>query len=76
MTATITKRGNNLFLRIPKDLTKKNKLEEGTQVEFIDSYNGLLIRKTQKKLILKDIIDSYPPNYEPDELIPDIHHES
>ncbi len=76
MTVTITKWGNSLGLRLPKDLAKKNKLEYGTQVEFIESENGILIRKMQKKLTLKEIIDSYPPNYEPDELIQDIPSES
>ncbi|MBK8777643.1 MAG: AbrB/MazE/SpoVT family DNA-binding domain-containing protein [Saprospiraceae bacterium] len=72
MTVTINKWGHSLGLRLPKDLAAKNDLEIGTVVEFLESPDGILIRKKSKEVTLKDIIDSYPKDYDPIELIPDL----
>lgn len=73
MTVTINKWGHSLVLRLPKKLAEKNELLEGTEVELIESPDGLLIRKKKMKITLDQLVKSYPKNYDPaEELIPDL----
>ncbi len=76
MSVTINKWGHSLGLRLPKDIAAKNDLEVGSEVEFIDSKHGIIIRKINRKLTLAEIVKSYPKDYNPEELIPDLPSES
>lgn len=72
MNVKINKWGNSLWLRLPKPLAAKNKFKEGTEIEFLASPEGILIRKKQKKVTLDMIIKSYPRHFKPGrDLIPE-----
>lgn len=72
MTVIVNKWGHSLGLRIPKDLAQKNHIEEGTEVELIDTDEGILIRKKRNKMTFEELLTGIPDHYEMEELIPGI----
>lgn len=71
MTVVINKWGHSLGLRIPKDLAQKNDIQEGTEIEFLETPDGILIRKKQKKMTFEELVAGIPDDYDMEDLIPD-----
>lgn len=70
MSVTVNKWGHSLGLRIPKDLALKNEITEGTEIELIDTNEGILIRKKQKKMTFEELLAGIPDDYDQENLIP------
>lgn len=58
-TATVSKWGNSLALRLPQHLAESVKLTEGQTVEFAVEDEALVIRPTRKKPKLADLLKGY-----------------
>ena len=64
MDVFINKWGNSLGLRLLKHLVEKYELSKGSRLILQDSNKGILLKKSEK-LSLKQIIDSFPQDYQP-----------
>ncbi|MEN5147205.1 AbrB/MazE/SpoVT family DNA-binding domain-containing protein [Brevundimonas diminuta] len=58
-TATVSKWGNSLALRLPQHLAESVRLTEGQTVELAVEDEALVIRPTRKKLKLADLLEGY-----------------
>ncbi|PSO79002.1 MAG: AbrB/MazE/SpoVT family DNA-binding domain-containing protein [Cyanobacteria bacterium QH_9_48_43] len=61
MTATITKWGNSLAVRIPKHLAEEANLQEGTQVSIWLSDGKIAIAPKRKKYSLEELLEGISP---------------
>ncbi len=68
MVSTIRKWGNSLGLLVPKQLADAMKMTDGTEVELLQTEDGILIRpKDNASTLLASIIEGVPEDYEPEE---------
>lgn len=72
MVQTVNKWGHSLGVRIPSQLAKKRNIEEGMQIEIIETKEGILLKTIESKLTMGDILDSIPDDYEAEDVIPDM----
>lgn len=57
-TATMQKWGNSLGLRLPKDITTKMGIEQGTELNLLlDSDGRLIIEKAKNKFTLESLLE-------------------
>ena len=61
MTATITKWGNSLAVRISKHLAEEANLQEGTQVSIWLSDGKIVIAPKRKKYSLEELLEGISP---------------
>jgi antitoxin MazE len=64
MQATISKWGNSLALRLPRHLTDRVNLTEGTAVDFEVEDGMIKIVPTRKKFKLSELLEGEPKSAE------------
>lgn len=58
-TTTVSKWGNSLGIRLPRNLAESVRLTEGQSVELVVEDDALVVRPTRKKIKLADLLDGY-----------------
>ncbi|MEP7267621.1 MAG: AbrB/MazE/SpoVT family DNA-binding domain-containing protein [Saprospiraceae bacterium] len=66
MKTTVNKWGNSLAIRLPKSITEKIDLHEGSVIELSELENRILIKKRSRIYSLEEIVKSYSKDYQPD----------
>ena len=56
MRTQVSKWGNSLAVRLPRSLVSSMNLTEGTEIEFHNSKNGVVIKRARFKYVLSDLI--------------------
>ena len=69
---TVNKWGHSLGIRIPSKLAKEKNIEAGSEIEAIDTKEGILLKVVPTKLTMQDILDSIPDGYKDEDLIPNL----
>lgn len=70
MVQTVNKWGHSLGIRIPSQLAKNKNITEGTQVEILETQDGILLKARSKNLTMEELLDSIPDDYVPENLLP------
>lgn len=57
MSTTAQKWGNSLGIRLPKSLAEKHGVVNGSQIEFHEKEDGILIKPVEKDLSLEEMLE-------------------
>lgn len=67
-TATLTKWGTSQGIRLSKEIVDLAKLKIGDEVSITADESQIIIKKTIKRVSLKDLFDGYTGDYKPEEI--------
>lgn len=67
-TATLTKWGTSQGIRIPKEIAELTKLKIGDEVSITADENQIIIKKSIKRVSLKELFNGYSGDYKPEEV--------
>jgi len=70
MVVTINKWGHSIGIRIPKKMANSYNIKEGSDIQLIETEEGILIRAVKSEITYEDLLDSIPENYDNEDLIP------
>lgn len=56
MKATVQKWGNSLAIRIPKNITKDTKVEEGSSINIMVENGNIILSPSKKAYSLKELL--------------------
>lgn len=67
-TATLTKWGTSQGIRLSKEIVDLAKLKIGDEVSITADETQIIIKKTIKRVSLKELFDGYTGDYKPEEI--------
>ena len=67
-TTTLAKWGTSQGIRLSKEIVDLTKLKIGDEVSIIADETQIIIKKSIKRVSLKDLFNGYTGNYKPEEI--------
>ncbi len=71
MTTKVKQWGNSLAIRLPRELAERASLRDGSGIVFTMRNSKIIIKKTDKKRTLEEMLSRMTPENNPTLLFPD-----